>query len=85
MAQRSRVITRARRQLDERHHVTLPLVGTVTVPPPDRLVFYAVLGLLGVMEIVEWPIVLIVGAGHFLSEQHRYPTLQQVGQAAEAA
>jgi hypothetical protein len=85
MAQRSHVVTGARRQLDQRHHVTLPLVGTVTVPPPDRLVFYGVLGLLGVLEIVEWPIVLIVGAGHFLSEQHRHPTLQQMGEAAEAA
>ncbi|GII28127.1 hypothetical protein [Planotetraspora mira] len=85
MAQTSHVITSARRQLDEPHLVTLPLVGTVTVPPPDRLAFYAVLGLLGVLEIVEWPIVLLVGAGHFLAHQRRYPTLQGVGEAAEAA
>ncbi|GAA4587438.1 hypothetical protein GCM10023194_36330 [Planotetraspora phitsanulokensis] len=85
MANRSHVVATVRQRLDEPQRVTLPLVGAVTVPPPDRLVFYAVLGLLGVMEIVEWPIVLIVGAGHFLAEQHRYPVLMQLGEAAEAA
>ncbi|GAA4572614.1 hypothetical protein [Planotetraspora kaengkrachanensis] len=85
MANRSHVVAKVQLELNERRHVTLPLIGTVTVPPPDRLVFYAVLGLLGAMEIVEWPIVLIVGAGHFLAEQHRYPALAELGRAAEAA
>ena len=65
--------------------VTVPLLGTVTVPPRSQLAFYAVLGALGVLEIIEWPIVLVVGAGHFLAQQHRAPTLQEAGEAAEAA
>lgn len=67
------------------HEVTLPLAGTVMVPPPERLVFYAVLGVLGALEIIDWPVAVVVGVGHLLSEQHRFHALQEAGQAAEAA
>jgi hypothetical protein len=62
----------------------LPLIGTVVVPPPERLVFYAALGLLTAFEIIEWPVAMVVAAGHFLSEQHASRALQEVGEAALA-
>jgi hypothetical protein len=79
--------SKTRKRDEDRHqsHVTVPVLGTVTVPPPQKLAFYAVLGVLGALEIIEWPVALIVGAGHFLSEQHRSSVLQEAGQAAEAA
>ncbi|WP_405143045.1 hypothetical protein OG589_36925 [Sphaerisporangium sp. NBC_01403] len=64
--------------------VTLPVVGRVTLPPPNRLAFYAALGVLTALEIIEWPIALVIGVGHFLAEQHVSRALQGVGQAAEA-
>ncbi|MEU8266136.1 hypothetical protein AB0B89_03135 [Sphaerisporangium sp. NPDC049002] len=64
--------------------VTLPLVGRVTMPPPNRLAFYAALGLLTALEIIEWPIAVVIGVGHFLAEQHVSRALQGVGEAAEA-
>ncbi|GII34319.1 hypothetical protein [Planotetraspora mira] len=92
MAQASTSVGRARsrprKERQEQHEeqcVTLPLIGEVTMPPRDHLVFYAVLGLVGVLEIIEWPLVLIVGGGHFLSQQQRSPILQQAGEAASAA
>ncbi|MEU0569809.1 hypothetical protein ABZ297_31140 [Nonomuraea sp. NPDC005983] len=71
-----------------RHHrpmINLPVLGPIPVPEGNQLAFYAVLGILGALEIVEWPVVLIVGVGHLLSSQHRFRLLQQLGQAAEAA
>ncbi|MDX3106284.1 hypothetical protein ACIBO5_41940 [Nonomuraea angiospora] len=65
--------------------ISLPVVGTVPLPEPQHLAFYAVLVALGVLEIVEWPVVGIVAVGHLLAGQHRHLTLQQVGEAAEAA
>ncbi|MFF4417994.1 hypothetical protein ACFYY8_36180 [Streptosporangium sp. NPDC001559] len=65
--------------------VSLPLVGTVAVPPPERLAFYAVLGVLGALEVIDWPVAIVVGVGHLLSEQHRSHLLQEAGEAAEAA
>ncbi|MEQ4722896.1 hypothetical protein [Nonomuraea sp. B19D2] len=69
---------------ERRPQVELPVLGTVTLPEPEHLAFYAVLLALGVLEIVEWPIVGIVGVGHLLAGQHRFLILQEVGEAAEA-
>ncbi|GAA0828730.1 hypothetical protein ACFQVD_05275 [Streptosporangium amethystogenes subsp. fukuiense] len=69
----------------ERPHISLPVIGTLAVPPPDRLVFYGVLGVLGALGVVEWPLVLVVGIGHYLTEQRFSPFLREAGQAAEAA
>ncbi|MER5643017.1 hypothetical protein [Streptosporangium sp. NPDC002524] len=66
-------------------HITVPVIGTLTLPPPNRLVFYGVLGALGALGVIEWPVALVVGVGHYLSEQPRSPALRQAGQAAEAA
>ncbi|WP_329429709.1 hypothetical protein OG339_14930 [Streptosporangium sp. NBC_01495] len=77
--------TRGRANEEQPPHITLPVIGTLTLPPPDRLVFYGVLGALGALGVIEWPVALVVGLGHYLSEQRRFPILRQAGQAAEAA
>jgi len=69
----------------ERPHLSVPVLGELTVPPPDMLVFYGVLGALATLGVVEWPLVLIVGVGHCLTEQRFSPLLREAGQAAEAA
>ncbi|MEU8382731.1 hypothetical protein [Streptosporangium sp. NPDC048865] len=66
-------------------HLTVPVIGTVTLPPPDRLVFYGVLGALGAFGVIEWPVALVIGFGHYLAEQRRFPALQQAGMAVEMA
>ncbi|WP_170223679.1 hypothetical protein [Nonomuraea turkmeniaca] len=52
---------------------------------PEQLAFYGVLIALGALEIVEWPVVAIVGVGHLLASQHRFVILREAGEAAEAA
>jgi hypothetical protein len=65
--------------------VRVPVLGSVTLPPPDRLIFYVGLGLLAVFEVVEWPIALIVGVGHALADQRHWRLGKGVGEALEEA
>ncbi len=53
-----------------RFSVRLPLVGTVSVPPPDQLAFYGVLGGLAVLELIDWPVALAMGLGSALVARH---------------
>ncbi|GGL00572.1 hypothetical protein Sme01_40530 [Sphaerisporangium melleum] len=73
----------ARRGRPRRPGVELPLLGRVEVPPPDRVAFYVALSLLAAFEVIEWPLALVIGAGHFLAAQDFSKALRGVGQAAE--
>ncbi|MHA6793502.1 hypothetical protein ACVGVM_08290 [Pseudonocardia bannensis] len=63
--------------------VEMPVLGSVVLPPREKLAFYAGLGLLAVFEIVEWPIALTVAAGHVLADQQHWRLAQGVGEALE--
>ncbi|MFI7430378.1 hypothetical protein ACIBPB_25580 [Micromonospora sp. NPDC049836] len=65
--------------------VRIPKVGEVAVPPPDRIAYYAGLGLLATLQIIEWPLALAITAGHFLSDQHFSVLVKGVGEAFESA
>jgi len=39
------------------------------LPPPQELVYFAGLGLLGILEVIEWPVVLAVGVGTVIAQQ----------------
>ncbi|MCX4387607.1 hypothetical protein OG777_11770 [Micromonospora peucetia] len=65
--------------------VEIPLLGEVAVPSPDRLAFYAGVGLLAALQIVEWPVALVIGGGHVLADQHLSGLAKGLGDALEAA
>lgn len=54
----------------QRFSVQLPVIGKVSVPPPDQLAFYGVLAVLGVTELIPWPIAVGLGVGHALATRH---------------
>lgn len=56
----------------------------LALPPLDKLAFYAGLGGAAVFGIVEWPIALITGIGHALSDSRRHRTLAALGEALDA-
>ena len=58
--------------------VRLPVVGKVTVPPPDQLAFYGVLGILAAVNVIDWPVALAIGVGQAVVARH-------FGDRAEAA
>jgi hypothetical protein len=64
--------------------VDLPVVGRVQIPRPDQLAYYALAGL-AALEIIDWPIALVIGAGHVLAENRHNKVAQQLGEALEQA
>lgn len=63
--------------------VELPMIGTVMVPPPQRLVYFAALGALAAFGVIEWPVALVIGVGHLLADQHWSSVVQGFGEAIE--
>jgi hypothetical protein len=55
----------------DRFAISLPVVGRVPFPRPDQLAFYAALAGLVVVELVEWPVAVAIGAGHALLSQRQ--------------
>ncbi|MDV2474959.1 hypothetical protein F8M49_05105 [Rhodococcus zopfii] len=69
----------------ERFAVSLPIVGRVGIPRPEHLAFYAALGALAALEIIEWPVAVIVAAGHVMAAEEHHRTLHDIGDALEMA
>lgn len=72
----------AARKVDEAAHirVELPLLGSLRLPEPQRLTYYAVIGALG---ILDWPVALVLAGGHALASDQHNRAGQQFGEALE--
>jgi hypothetical protein len=62
-------------------HVDVPVLGRVAVPDRSGLVFYAGLCALTVLELVAWPVALIVATGRAFSHQCSSQPLKGLGEA----
>ena len=66
--------------------ITLPDdLGTVRLPEPARLAYYAGLAALAVFGILDWPVAMALGVGHVLAEQHHHRCLEDFGEALAEA
>ncbi|PZF89082.1 hypothetical protein [Micromonospora endophytica] len=63
----------------------VPWLGEVAVPPPDKLAYYAGIGVLTALQVIEWPLALVITAGHLLADQHLSGLARGVGEALETA
>ena len=63
----------------------VPMVGQVAVPPPDKLAYYAGLGVLAALQVIEWPLALVITAGHLLADQHMSRLVRGLGEALQSA
>ncbi len=63
----------------------LPVVGHVRIPRPEHLAFYGALTALAVLEIIDWPVALVLGAGHALAQKRHSQLAQELGEALEEA
>ncbi|WP_435825179.1 hypothetical protein [Micromonospora zamorensis] len=63
----------------------LPMLGEVALPPPDKVIYYAGIGVLAALQVIEWPIALVVTAGHLLADQHLSGLARGVGRALQDA
>ncbi|HET9892737.1 MAG TPA: hypothetical protein VFQ42_19780 [Mycobacterium sp.] len=57
----------------------------LTVPPPERLAFYAGIVAMAVFGIMEWPVVAALVVGHTLVNSQHNKVLQSLGEALEQA
>jgi len=65
--------------------VSLPFFGTVVLPPVDHLAWYAGVGILTAVELIEWPVALALTVGKALADSRSHRTLRVLGEALEDA
>ena len=53
----------------------------VQTPPVEHLAFYVGVGALAAAEIIEWPVALVLTAGHILIGLTNRPALKELGEA----
>ncbi|OOK69674.1 metal cation transporting p-type ATPase CtpH domain protein [Mycobacterium kansasii] len=65
--------------------VNLPLVGQLEVPRPEQLAYYGGLAALAALELIDWPVALVIATGHVLASNHHNRLLEELGEAMEEA
>jgi len=63
--------------------VHVPVLGRLDLPPPDHLAWYAAVGALAVLEVIEWPVAAVLCLGKALSDTHRNKAIEEFGQALD--
>ncbi|MGH3490745.1 MAG: hypothetical protein ACRDP8_22910 [Actinopolymorphaceae bacterium] len=66
-------------------HLTLPIVGPVSLPAPQHLAWYAGVATLTIAGLLEWPVALVIAVGHLLGEDHHNRLIEDFGSALEQA
>lgn len=65
--------------------VNLPVVGQVEIPRPEQLAYFGGLAALAAFELIDWPVAVVIAAGHFLASSHHNKILEELGEAMEDA
>jgi hypothetical protein len=64
---------------------TLPFLGRTSLPTPEHLAWYAGVATLTVVGLLEWPVALVITAGHLLGQDHHNRLIEDFGTALEQA
>jgi hypothetical protein len=65
--------------------VNLPVVGQMEIPRPEQLAYFGGLAALAALELIDWPVALVIAAGHLLASNHHNKVLEELGEAMEEA
>ncbi len=64
--------------------VTLPFLGMrLPLPAAERAAYYGAIAGLVALELIDWPVALVVVVGHEILKRSRSPVVREVGEAAE--
>ena len=63
--------------------VNVPVVGQLEIPRPEQLAYYGGLAALAAFELIDWPVALVIAAGHLLASNHHNKILEELGEAIE--
>ncbi len=61
--------------------VNLPVLGQIEIPRPEQIAYYGGLAALAALEIIDWPVAVVIAAGHLLASNHRNKLLEELGEA----
>ncbi|WP_020661199.1 hypothetical protein [Amycolatopsis benzoatilytica] len=65
--------------------VALPLVGTISLPPPQQLAYLGGIAALTALQVLEWPVSMTLAAGHLVATASNNKVVQDFGEALEDA
>ena len=65
--------------------INLPVIGQVEIPRPEQLSYYGGLAALAALELIDWPVAVVIMAGHLLASNHHNRLLEELGEAIEDA
>ncbi len=72
-------------QADHGPSFTLPVLGNrVTLPPSDHLAWYLGVGVMAALELVEWPVALVIAASHVLAQRSHHKAVANLAEGAES-
>ncbi len=82
--------TTARKQVNklarETPSVRLPVTGTkINLPGRGGLAWYAGIGAMAAVELVEWPVALLIAGTHFIERHTRNRDLEQLAEGIDAS
>ncbi|SPM38909.1 hypothetical protein MNAB215_1090 [Mycobacterium numidiamassiliense] len=63
--------------------INLPVLGRTEIPRPEQLAYYGGLAALAALELIDWPVALVIAAGHVLASNHHNRLLEEFGEAME--
>ena len=61
----------------------LPFIGVVRLPTPQQLAYYCAVTALVALDRIEWPVALLITAGHALTQQQHNKSLEDIGEVLE--
>ena len=66
-------------------HLHVPVLGRVELPPGDQLAFMGGILVLAAVGIMEWPVAVVLTAGHLLAHNRHVQCIRDFGEALEDA
>lgn len=67
----------------ETFFVSVPIFGRLEIPRPEQLAYYSGLAALAAFELIDWPVALVIAAGHLLASNHHNKILEELGEVIE--
>jgi hypothetical protein len=67
----------------ETFFVSVPMFGRLEIPRPEQLAYYGGLAALAAFELIDWPVAVVIAAGHLLASNHHNKILEELGEAIE--
>ena len=62
----------------------VPVLGELTLPPPEQVAFIGGVAVLAVIGVIEWPVAALLAIGHGLATQAHRKMVRALGEVLEA-